>query len=380
MKRMPRSRRLFVGTYTDDGASEGIYALAFDEAERNLRVVIAGTHAPNPSFLVRTESALHVAHELADRSCLAVYSVADDGSLACRGTCSSPADAGTCFVAAHPDGRCLYGANYESGSVGLCLLAADGSPCGGLPSVRHAGSGPNRARQSAPHVHSASFVPGTSLLAAVDLGCDTVTLYRAEVTGTLETPPVETVHVPAGSGPRMLAFHPHLPLAALVNELANNVLLFRFDRAGRHWEQVKRLELPTATGECETDDACETTNGASASANTAGNAAAADKSAVLAAHPAFSPDGRHLYVSVRGGDRLALFDIDADGGASPQADYPSGGRGPRHFSLSPDGDHLAVANQGSGEVVLFALDTASGAPHEEARISIPQPSCIIWDG
>lgn len=352
MEQLPRSRRLFAGAYTDGGASEGIYVLAFNEFERSLRVEHAGTHAPNPSFLVRSGSALYVAHELSDRSCLAVYSVADDGSLACRGACFSPADAGTCFVAAHPDGRCLYGANYESGSVGLCLLTADGNPCGGLPSVRHAGSGPNRARQSAPHVHSASFVPGTSLLAAVDLGCDTVTLYRAEATGTLEMPPVETVRVPAGSGPRMLAFHPHLPLAALVNELANSVLLFRFDRAGRHWEQTERLKLPAAPGGRD----------------------------ALAAHPAFSPDGRHLYASVRGSDRIALFNVDANGSASLQADYSSGGRGPRHFSLSPAGDHLAVANQDSNEVVLFALEAVSGAPREEARIDVPRPSCVIWDG
>ena len=164
MQRARAERRLFVGTYTEDTASEGIYVLAFDEDERRLHVVNAGTHAPNPSYLVRAQSAgspagaeagtetkpggsatstLYAAHELADRSCLAAYDVAEDGTLCCRGTCSSPADAGTCFATVHPDGRCLYGANYESGSVGLCLLDANGNPCGGLPSIRHAGSGPN---------------------------------------------------------------------------------------------------------------------------------------------------------------------------------------------------------------------------------------------
>ena len=371
MQRARAERRLFVGTYTEDTASEGIYVLAFDEDERRLHVVNAGTHAPNPSYLVRAQSAgspagaeagtetkpggsatstLYAAHELADRSCLAAYDVAEDGTLCCRGTCSSPADAGTCFATVHPDGRCLYGANYASGSVGLCLLDANGNPCGGLPSIRHAGSGPNHARQSAPHVHSARFVPGTGLLAVVDLGTDTVTLYRAEATGTLETPPVETVRVPPGSGPRMLAFHPRLPLAALVNELANDVLLYRYDRAGTGWTQTGRLGLPVVPGD------------------------------VRAAHPAFSPDGHHLYVSVRGSDRLTLFGIDRDGIATPLADCPCGGRGPRHFSLSPEGRHLAVANQDSDEVVMFALDPATDEPREEARIAVPQPSCVIWDG
>ena len=101
---------------------------------------------------------------------------------------------------------------------------------------------------------------------------------------------------------------------------------------------------------------------------------------VRAAHPAFSPDGHHLYVSVRGSDRLTLFGIDRDGIATPLADCPCGGRGPRHFSLSPEGRHLAVANQDSDEVVMFALDPATDEPREEARIAVPQPSCVIWDG
>ena len=57
MQRARAERRLFVGTYTEDTASEGIYVLAFDEDERRLHVVNAGTHAPNPSYLVRAQSA-----------------------------------------------------------------------------------------------------------------------------------------------------------------------------------------------------------------------------------------------------------------------------------------------------------------------------------
>ena len=92
MERARAKRRLFVGTYTEGTASEGIYVLAFDEDGRRLHIVNAGTHAPNPSYLVRAQptgeqagaeagaqtklggsetSTLYAAHELADRSCLA---------------------------------------------------------------------------------------------------------------------------------------------------------------------------------------------------------------------------------------------------------------------------------------------------------------------
>lgn len=342
------ARRLLAGSYTD-GAAGGIFTLAFDEAADTLRVVREDGHAPNPSYLALRGRRLYVAHELDDRSCLAAYRFEDDGSLACCGACSSPADAGTCFAAVHPDGRRLYGANYLSGSVGICLLAADGSPCGGLPPMRHEGTGPVRGRQDGPHVHSMGFVPGTNLLAAVDLGTDSVTLYRAEPTGALGAPPAGIVRVPAGSGPRMLAFHPRLRLAALVDELANDVLLFRFDRTGLAWERAGRLELPVAPGD------------------------------VRAAQPAFSPDGRFLYVSVRGTDRIARFAFEEEGRVrGARRDFPSGGRGPRHISLSPDGRFLAAANQDDGCVVLFAVDAASGALREAARCAAPQASCAIW--
>ena len=49
MERARAKRRLFVGTYTEGTASEGIYVLAFDEGGRCLNIVNAGTHAQNPS-------------------------------------------------------------------------------------------------------------------------------------------------------------------------------------------------------------------------------------------------------------------------------------------------------------------------------------------
>ena len=39
-----------------------------------------------------------------------------------------------------------------------------------------------------------------------------------------------------------------------------------------------------------------------------------------------------------------------------------------------------TAARAGDEVVLFALDPATAAPREEARIAIPRPSCVIWDG
>ena len=89
--------------------------------------------------------------------------------------------------------------------------------------------------------------------------------------------------VPAGSGPRMVAYHPRLPMAALVNELARATCWCSGidGKAGRHWRIVEQLSLPQAPS---------------------GDA--------LAAHIAFPPDGGNCTRSVRGSDQLVVFPVD----------------------------------------------------------------------
>ena len=136
-----------------------------------------------------------------------------------------------------------------------------------------------------------------------------------------------------------------------MNELACDVLVFRFSATGTDWKRVGRFELP------QTPD---------------GDA--------LAAHIAFAPDGRQLYASVRGSECIARFAIDEDGNVGSRADFASGGRGPRQFSLSSDGRFLAVANLASDNVCIFARDAESGALRAIARASVSQPACVVWDG
>lgn len=344
------ARRLFAGGYADTDEQGRIYTIAFDEDLATARVARTDRCAPNPTYLARCGAFLFAAHELDACGHMASYAVGADGSLTCRGACTAPHDAGTCFVLPDPNGCSLYGANYQSGSLGVCALLDDGRLVAGLPPVRHEGCGLRDDRQEAPHVHSLSFVPGTRLLATVDLGIDALVIYQVDACGAIAPEPVETVRVAAGSGPRMVAYHPRLPVAALVNELACNVLLFRFDEAGLHWRPVAQLALP------QTPD---------------GDA--------LAAHIAFAPDGRQLYASVRGSDCLALFQVDEQGRASSRRDVSSGGQGPRHFSLSPDGRFLAVANLASDDVCLFARDANDGALREAAHVHVPQVACVVWD-
>ena len=201
----PALRRLFVGSYTDGADRGGIRTIAFDECGDVAHGVRADGCGANPTYLAQRGSLLFAAHELDSCGRMAAYAIEPDGSLTCRGACTAPYDAGTCFVLPDPNGRNLFGANYLSGSVACCALLDVGRLAGGVPSRRHEGRGLRDDRQEGPHVHSLSFVPGTRLLVAVDLGLDALVIYQVDACGMLAPTAAETVRVPAGSGPRMVA-------------------------------------------------------------------------------------------------------------------------------------------------------------------------------
>ena len=361
----PSELHLLVGTYTQDTDSMGIYSARFDAEEPALTIEHTITRSPNPSFLALRAPLFFAAQEMPRTGAAGAYLLDADGSLAHLGSTSDSAAAGTCHVTLHPSGRWLYGANFESGTLSCWPVRLDGRLGPLHLSVRHEGHGPNCTRQEAPHIHSSAFLPKSDVLVAVDLGTDTLTLYRASKREGLSPEPLLTVHTPAGFGPRMVAFHPTLPFAAVIGELANRVLLYRLEQDGTEWTVFGTRDLPTRTGACN-----------------------------KAAHVAFSNDGKRLFASVRGRDAISVIYLDDKGSPSGKSCFPSGGKSPRHFSLSPCGRYLAVANTASGNVTIFGMGgdgtpehsgpaeragrTKFDVPEELCRIPIPHPSCVIW--
>lgn len=392
-------RRFYVGSYARTAAEPGIRLFGFDSGTSKIRLVGESAGVLNPSFCALAGDRLYAASEAAQRGGLAVYDLDENGVPAIMGEALFPDAAGTCFVLAHPTGACVYGADYDSGSVCVCLLDEQGQLTGPKTLVQHEGHGaqraqddPNRDRQRAPHVHTLSFVPGTAMVAAVDLGLDLIVLYQTDGAGRIvdavgptvvscwpdalmsqaassevqaasearfSVRPAALVEAPLYSGPRIIAYHPRAPVAALVCELGCEVVLFRIDRDGSRWRPFVRLDL---------------LNGAPAVADPADSGRPP-----LAAHCAFSPDGRFLYASTRETNMLSGFELDDDRTPHARFSCPCGGRTPRHFALSPDGAFLAVANQTSDEVAMFRRDASTGKLDQVACVSCAAPSCIVWE-
>lgn len=416
---------LYASGYTSSPGDPGVHLYDISRGGDDVTAIAEASGAMSPSYCTPRGKRLYASCEMQDRGGLAAYVLDEHGVPTLDSAFAFEGAAGTCFALVHADGDMLHAANYNSGSVCECPLDADGGFAPPVRLIQHSGHGVerdagdlNHGRQSSPHVHTLSIVPGTSLLAAVDLGLDAIVLYQTDAAGrivdaagelvvsewpgaqshvsevfapgghtrvhlkrhvtledqgdfgTYHAQPVGFGHVleaefpvrPAGiveapllAGPRIVAYHPQLPIVALVCELACALVLFRMHDDGRRWEVLGSYDLLEGM-----------------------EATPRSSEPPLAAHCAFARDGRFLYVSTRGTDVISTFALDGAGLPVGRTDVSCGGATPRHFALNHDDSLLAVANQTGDTVAVFGRDAVSGELREAATVPCAHPSSIVW--
>ena len=154
--------------------------------------------------------------------------------------------------------------------------------------------------------------------------------------------------VPAGAGPRHLAFHPNGKFVYVVNELGNTVTAF-------NWKDGKLAQLQDI-GTLPKDFTSES------------------YTAEIRVHPS----GRFLYVSNRGHNSITLFEVRDSGQLTFITTFPTGGDWPRNFEIDPTGKWLIVANERSNHLQVFRIDQATGILKQtDSRLqNIPAPLCV----
>ena len=322
----------YVGTYTKTGLSEGIYHGTLNSQTGEARILGLAGKAANPSFV-----ALHPTKKL-------LYSVLDEGggavgafAIEADGTLrklnSEPTkDKGNCHVWVDASGRNVFAASYGSGSIACLPIREDGSVAPMSASIKHVGSGPDAARQKEPHAHA--IYDHGAFVYACDLGTDDIFIYKFDAAnGTLTPGEPRSGRVPAGSGPRHLAFHPNGGFAFVNGEMKSDVTAFVHDAAKGVLTPIHTLStLPEGTRP------------------------ESSSSAEIHCHP----DGKFLYVSNRGHDSIAVFSIASDGKLTLVEIADARVKVPRGFDISPDGRWLIAAGQESNDLALHAVDTATG--------------------
>jgi 6-phosphogluconolactonase len=336
------------------GQREGIYRAELDEASGALTLPKLAAEVGAPEFLAMRPDGkrMYAACRLKDgKPGVAAFEVSDDHSSLKFLNSQPIGDGGACHLATDRTGRCLFTAQYGTGSVAVFPLAADGhiEPRSAL--VRHSGkTGPNHERQEGPHPHWVGTDRDNRFLFVPDLGSDRIVVYEMNLQdGTLK--PHGEGRVPPGSGPRHLAFHPNGRFAYVANELGNTVTAFAYDAKAGSLTAIETTEgLPQELQEV----------------------------LCTAAEIYIHPSGEFLYVSIRGLDVVASYRIDPATGRLTLIEREAiRGAHPRSFNIDPGGRWLLAAGRDSNTIAVFRIDEKTGGlVYNDKVVNSPSPMCI----
>jgi 6-phosphogluconolactonase len=277
----------------------------------------------NPTYVTLSGdgSRLAATSETEDRATdtASVFSVnAGTGELTLLGTQSTRGTT-ACHCSFDATGTMVAAANYTAGTelpgdaISVHRLEA-GVPGPALTRIVHHGRGPIADRQERSHAHCARWTPDQEHIAVVDLGIDSVRLYRAA-----DFSLASEAKLPPGTGPRHIAFHPTRPVAYVMSELKTGVTTLSYGQGGFDILAVS----PVPTG-------------------------------VHGSGLAIAPGGTHLFGGDRGNHALARYAIDPVTGVATYAgSTPAGGIHPRDHAFGANGRLLAVANVLSDNVQIF---------------------------
>jgi 6-phosphogluconolactonase len=317
-----RSVTLIAGAYAREGG-KGLYPITFSPERDTWQVGTPVMGIDDASFGIGggPGAAYYLVREKAEGE---VSAYAPDWSR--RGTVATQG-ADPCYLAIDRASACLAVANYSSGSVAFHRLDEKTGAPGEPELFHHTGTGPDHGRQEAPHAHWVGFSPDRRWLHSVDLGADAIFAYRFDPRARTLAQPVPAWRAPAGAGPRHLVHHPRRPLAYVVCELSNTVIML---------------------------DA--RTDGSFATRHAVSTLPAGYQGASQAAHIAIDRAGQRLYVSNRGHDSVAVFALDVGGVPSLLQHIPSGGNWPRFLLVLEAQRRVVVGNERSGTLAIFRIE------------------------
>jgi len=345
---------LWIGTYTDK-QSEGIYSAHFDSETGRISDIKLAVEASDPAFLLVSKDGKHlfavdegIRFDGQNGGGVLSYTVTGNGTLTKNGRQPTHADH-PCYLALSADCTLLFATSYTGGDLTVFPISAQGVVESVSARKKFEGHSIHPTNQKRPHMHCVALSPDKKHLWMCDLGSDRVYTYPFDGAQVdFDKPTI--VEVPAGYGPRHIAFHPTLPIAYVVTELSNHVLVIWLDSNGEPVGITQDLSaLPVGYNETSTCAAIRV-----------------------------SADGKFLYATNRGHNSIALFQIDKKGALQEKGHFPSGGKSPRELAFSKDGNWLLCANQDTG-INVMKVNKSDGALIEVfGTDEVSSPSCLAF--
>lgn len=246
-------------------------------------------------------------------------------------------------LSVHSSGKYVLAANYSSGSVVVLPVLAGGKLGAATDLVTH------QADSGQAHAHQVVNDPTGRWVLSVDLGADSVYVYSLDI-GTGKLALHQQLKLPAGAGPRHLAFDRTGNFAYILQELRPEVTVASWDAATG---TLKALSVVQAVPPGSTGD-------------------------LFPGEIALSKDGKFAYATVRGPNTLATFSVAGDQ-LKLVSTVSSGGNWPRHVALDPAENWFYVSNQRSGTVTWLPRDPATGLPGAVAgSLAVPDVNSVYF--
>jgi 6-phosphogluconolactonase len=333
---------VFVGSYTNPtptttSASRGIYRFRFDSKTGTLGPLGLAAETVNPAHVWAHPNGkfLYAANwETGDKvagDTVSAFAIDHKtGKLNLLNKVSAHGDRAN-QVVLDPGGKVAITVTYNSGTVTAYGVEADGRLSEGFYTDQHTGQ-PLSPRQPGPRAHGVVFSTDSRFAYVAELGLDRVYSYRLDSARRIMTPfDPPYVSLKGGSGPRRLQLHPNGGYLYVNHETDSAVSVFEVK--GGSLKEIQTLStLP---------------------ADYKGNNSTAEIQ--------IDAEGRFLYVSNRGHDSLAVYSVDpARGTLTMIENVPSLGRTPRNITIDPTNEYLISANQGGENVVVFRINHKTG--------------------
>jgi 6-phosphogluconolactonase len=344
---------LYIGTFTTNSHSKGIYIYKFNAFSGKLDSVGATTDVKDPSFLAISpdKKYLYSVNELNDSTQASVSSFAIDKTTGKLTFLNKQSSRGSrpCYVDINNKGTAAFVGNYAGGSFSMLPIKQGGYLAEPSVTIVYHGSS-IKPQQQSPHVHCTILSPDNSRLFVVDLGTDKIRAYTFNQANLqLASKPSFVYHAKAGDGPRHLTFSPNGQFAYLITELSGTVVAF----------QYKNHDLMPI--------------------QSISNAPKGYNGNIGGSEIHISPDGNFLYVSNRGDlNDIVIYAINHNNGKLTKVGrHSSGGVNPRYFMIDQTGKYLLSANSKTNNIVVFRRNKKTGKLSLSGNeIHVPEPVCL----
>jgi 6-phosphogluconolactonase (cycloisomerase 2 family) len=355
----------YVGCYTGPGGGstlpmaqqghgQGIKVYRMDPNTGGLSEIQLLKTLDNPSFLaIDPTQRILVAIHGSNTSQVSSYAI--DPASGTLTFLSSQSSNGTnpVYPVISADSRWVLIANYTGSTIAAYPLGPDGRLGEATHVVTHTGPPGPLPAQNAPHPHQITWDTDGRFVLVPDLGLDKVFVYKFDgSTGKFSPNDFPFLVLPAGSGPRHLAFHPSGSYVYVINEHKSTLTACAYDR-----EKGALLPLQTVS-------------------SLPSDFSGASTCAEVVVHPS----GQFVYGSNRGHESIVSYAIDqATGMLSPIEWTPIDGKTPRHFNLDPTGSYLYAEGFDSDSIKIFSVDGATGRLTPTGQmIETGSPVCLIF--